>query len=91
MDQSQERQELRERLRTQMGPAFEQALDQAVDVYLWARVGFLIEDTEEPFDRVVNGLREEVQQAGLQERVEQIEATFSPSGLQDEAEKQRHG
>lgn len=89
MTETQDQQELRERLRQQLGPAFEKALDEAVKVYAQARVGRLIDDTEEGWDQVLKRLAEQVQQGGLQQRVEQIEADFSPSGQETQAQKQR--
>jgi len=75
-----EAQERVEQLQERFRPAFERAMQEAVRVYGEARVGHLIDDTEEPWAEVLQTLAQQIQEQGLQGRVEEVEADFSPSG-----------
>jgi len=77
-----------ERIAKALESHFDEARHQLARQFALAQDGWLIEQTEMPIFEELNRLKTKAQEIGLQERIKEAEAAFSPSGPTRKAARQ---
>ena len=80
MAQDEQQQERVERIAKALGPHFDETRFRLARRIAEAEDGWLVEQTEMPIFEELNRLKSKSQEVGLQERIQEAEAAFSPSG-----------
>jgi hypothetical protein len=83
-------QERMERIAQALQPRFDEARWKLARQFAQAEEGQLIEQTEGLVFAELNRLKTSAQEVGLQQRIEEAEGAFSPSGPAGKAARQRH-
>lgn len=78
-DEPQQRQRM-ERIAEALKPRFDEARLKLARQFAQAQEGHLVEETEMQVFEELNRLKTATQEVGLQERIQEAEAAFSPSG-----------